>query len=71
MRSAAPRPDGLVLVDKPGGITSHDVAARGLGIRRATVLGQMQTGIVSVLQTNQTAYQWQTTTFARPARTEP
>jgi uncharacterized protein YgbK (DUF1537 family) len=33
-----------------GGITSHDVAARGLGIRRANVLGQMQTGIVSVLR---------------------
>jgi uncharacterized protein YgbK (DUF1537 family) len=33
-----------------GGITSHDVAARGLGIRRATVLGQMQPGIVSVLR---------------------
>jgi uncharacterized protein YgbK (DUF1537 family) len=33
-----------------GGITSHDVAARGLGIRRAEVLGQMQTGIVSVLR---------------------
>ena len=24
-----------------GGITSHDVAVRGLGIRRATVLGQL------------------------------
>ena len=33
-----------------GGITAHDVAARGLGIRRANVLGQMQTGIVSVLR---------------------
>jgi len=33
-----------------GGITSHDVAARGLEIRRADVLGQMQTGIVSVLR---------------------
>ncbi|PJJ59649.1 DUF4961 domain-containing protein [Hymenobacter chitinivorans] len=28
------------------------------------------TGIVSVLQTNQAAYQWQTSTFARPARTD-
>ncbi|TGE18290.1 DUF4961 domain-containing protein [Hymenobacter elongatus] len=28
------------------------------------------TGIVSVLQTNQTPYQWQTTTFNRPARTD-
>jgi uncharacterized protein YgbK (DUF1537 family) len=33
-----------------GGITSHDVATRGLGIRRADVLGQMQRGIVSVLR---------------------
>ena len=32
-----------------GGITSHDVAARGLGIRRATVLGQLLPGTVSVL----------------------
>ncbi|MCB2407812.1 alpha-amylase family glycosyl hydrolase [Hymenobacter lucidus] len=30
----------------------------------------LTTGIVSVLQTNQTAYQWQTTTFNRPARTD-
>ncbi|HEX8326012.1 MAG TPA: alpha-amylase family glycosyl hydrolase [Hymenobacter sp.] len=28
------------------------------------------TGNVSVLQTNQTPYQWQTTTFTRPARTD-
>ena len=33
-----------------GGITSHDVAARGLGIRRATVLGQLFPGMVSVLR---------------------
>ena len=32
-----------------GGITSHDVAVTGLGIRRATVLGQLLTGMVSVL----------------------
>ncbi|MBK5248618.1 MAG: hypothetical protein JJE50_04150 [Actinomycetales bacterium] len=32
-----------------GGITSHDVAVEGLGIRRATVLGQLLTGMVSVL----------------------
>ncbi len=31
-----------------GGITSHDIAAHGLGIHRATVLGQMFAGIVSV-----------------------
>ncbi len=33
-----------------GGITSHDVAAHGLGIRRAEVLGQMRTGLVSVFR---------------------
>jgi glycerate kinase len=33
-----------------GGITSHDVAVRGLGIRRAEVLGQLFPGIVSVLR---------------------
>jgi uncharacterized protein YgbK (DUF1537 family) len=33
-----------------GGITSHDVAVRGLGIRRATVLGQLLPGLVSVFQ---------------------
>lgn len=31
-----------------GGITSHDIAVRGLGIRRATVLGQLLDGQVSV-----------------------
>jgi uncharacterized protein YgbK (DUF1537 family) len=33
-----------------GGITSHDVAARSLGIRRATVLGQLLPGMISVLR---------------------
>ena len=33
-----------------GGITSHDVAVRGLGIRRAEVLGQLLPGLVSVLR---------------------
>ena len=33
-----------------GGITSHDVAARGLDIRRAEVLGQLGRGIVSVFR---------------------
>jgi uncharacterized protein YgbK (DUF1537 family) len=33
-----------------GGITSHDVAVRGLGIRRAIVLGQLLPGLVSVFQ---------------------
>ncbi|WGW11873.1 four-carbon acid sugar kinase family protein [Saxibacter everestensis] len=32
-----------------GGITSHEVAVEGLGIRRATVLGQLFRGLVSVL----------------------
>ncbi|HMH57769.1 MAG TPA: four-carbon acid sugar kinase family protein [Galbitalea sp.] len=34
-----------------GGITSHDVAVRSLGIRRATVLGQLLHGMISVLRT--------------------
>jgi uncharacterized protein YgbK (DUF1537 family) len=33
-----------------GGITSHDVAVRGLGIRRAKVLGQLLPGLVSVFE---------------------
>ena len=33
-----------------GGITSHEVAVRGLGIRRARVLGSLLPGQVSVLQ---------------------
>ena len=33
-----------------GGITSHDVAVRGLGIRRAQVMGQLLPGMVSVLR---------------------
>ncbi|MCU1597724.1 MAG: hypothetical protein JWQ47_1463 [Glaciihabitans sp.] len=33
-----------------GGITSHDVAVRSLGIRRATVLGQLLPGMISVLR---------------------
>jgi uncharacterized protein YgbK (DUF1537 family) len=33
-----------------GGITSHDVAVRGLGIGRAEVLGQLLPGMVSVLR---------------------
>jgi uncharacterized protein YgbK (DUF1537 family) len=33
-----------------GGITSHDVAVRGLGIRRAEVLGQLLNGMVSVFR---------------------
>jgi uncharacterized protein YgbK (DUF1537 family) len=33
-----------------GGITSHDVAVRGLGIRRAKVIGQLLPGMVSVFR---------------------
>jgi uncharacterized protein YgbK (DUF1537 family) len=33
-----------------GGITSHDVAVTGLGIRRAVVLGQLLPGLVSVFR---------------------
>ena len=33
-----------------GGITSHDVARHGLGIRRAEVAGQLFPGIISLLQ---------------------
>jgi uncharacterized protein YgbK (DUF1537 family) len=33
-----------------GGITSHDVATQGLGIRRAEVLGQLFPGMVSVFR---------------------
>jgi uncharacterized protein YgbK (DUF1537 family) len=33
-----------------GGITSHDVAVHGLGIRRARVLGQLLPGMISVFE---------------------
>ena len=33
-----------------GGITSHDVAVQGFGIRRAVVAGQVSRGIISVFQ---------------------
>jgi uncharacterized protein YgbK (DUF1537 family) len=39
---------GPAWVIAKGGITSHDVAVDGLGIRRAQVLGQMLPGLVSV-----------------------
>lgn len=38
----------LAWVIGKGGITSHDIAMHGLGIRRALVLGQLFPGIVSV-----------------------
>lgn len=43
----AARPSWVVA---KGGITSHDVAVRGLGIRRADVLGQLFPGMVSVFR---------------------
>jgi uncharacterized protein YgbK (DUF1537 family) len=33
-----------------GGITSHDVAVHGLGLRRAVVVGQLLPGLVSVFR---------------------
>jgi uncharacterized protein YgbK (DUF1537 family) len=48
VRAALPaRPAWIVA---KGGITSHDVAVRGLGVRRATVLGQLYPGVVSVFR---------------------
>jgi uncharacterized protein YgbK (DUF1537 family) len=41
---------GPAWVVAKGGITSHDVAVDGLGIRRARVLGQLLPGMVSVLR---------------------
>ena len=38
-----------------GGITSHDVAVHGLGIRRAEVLGQLLPGMISVLRPTEAA----------------
>ena len=46
VRAALPARPAWVIAK--GGITSHDVAVRGLGIRRATVLGQLLPGLVSV-----------------------
>jgi uncharacterized protein YgbK (DUF1537 family) len=43
----AARPSWIVA---KGGITSHDVAVRGLGIRHAEVLGQLLPGMVSVFR---------------------
>lgn len=42
----AARPPAWVLAK--GGITSHDIAVRGLGIRRARVAGQLFPGLISV-----------------------
>jgi uncharacterized protein YgbK (DUF1537 family) len=48
VRGALPAKPAWVVAK--GGITSHDVAVRGLGIRRATVLGQLLPGLVSVFR---------------------
>ena len=48
VRAALPSRPAWVIAK--GGITSHDVAVRGLGIRRATVLGQLLPGLVSVFR---------------------
>ncbi|HWD48009.1 MAG TPA: four-carbon acid sugar kinase family protein [Actinomycetota bacterium] len=48
VRGALPARPAWVLAK--GGITSHDVAVRGLDIRRATVLGQLFPGLVSVFR---------------------
>jgi len=42
----AARPPAWVLAK--GGITSHDIAVQGLGIRRALVAGQLFPGLISV-----------------------
>jgi uncharacterized protein YgbK (DUF1537 family) len=47
VRRVAPHRPAWVL--SKGGITSHDVALHGLDIRRATVIGQLFPGLVSVL----------------------
>jgi uncharacterized protein YgbK (DUF1537 family) len=48
VRGALPAKPAWVVAK--GGIASHDVAVRGLGIRRATVLGQLFPGLVSVFR---------------------
>jgi uncharacterized protein YgbK (DUF1537 family) len=48
VRGAVPAEPAWVIAK--GGITSHDVAVRGLGIRRATVLGQLLPGVISVFR---------------------
>jgi uncharacterized protein YgbK (DUF1537 family) len=48
VRAALPARPSWVIAK--GGITSHDVATVGLGIRRADVLGQLFPGVISVLR---------------------
>jgi uncharacterized protein YgbK (DUF1537 family) len=51
-RARAARPAWVIA---KGGITSHDIAAHGLGIRRAAVLGQLLPGLVTVLRPERAA----------------
>jgi uncharacterized protein YgbK (DUF1537 family) len=48
VRAALPAQPAWVIAK--GGITSHDVATAGLGIRRADVAGQLFPGVISVLR---------------------
>jgi uncharacterized protein YgbK (DUF1537 family) len=54
--AALARITGLVLAVRPawiiakGGITSHDLAVQGLGMRRAEVAGQLFDGLISVFR---------------------
>ena len=56
LAARSPRSSARALAARPGwviakgGITSHDVAVHGLGIRRAEVLGQLLPGMVSVFR---------------------
>ena len=49
VRSSLDEPPAWIVAK--GGITSHDVAVRGLGMRRARVEGQFFPGVVSLLRT--------------------
>lgn len=48
VRRALPAKPGWLIAK--GGITSHDVAVHGLGLRRAEVLGQLLPGMISVFR---------------------
>ncbi|MFY9890712.1 MAG: nucleotide-binding domain containing protein, partial [Streptosporangiaceae bacterium] len=54
--AAVARTVRLALASRPawilakGGVTSHDVAVHGLGIRRAEVAGQLFPGLISVFR---------------------
>ena len=48
--ASSPGRAGPAWIVAKGGITSHDVAVHGLGIRRAEVIGQLFPGVISVLR---------------------